>query len=219
MRNVVYCIGNIEAKRKDFRAKGCRPNSLFVDNDEVALDFVVDNNSYFVTTKLPFAKFSVYQYIVYQTSLTGRSRLKSKQVKQMLKSVGAKFSISDKVGSLSKIEYRQLVLAYKMSFNTLRVYLNCDGIEYNKKNSRQLYQLLNAISSMCRVFVSVSDTRFTDELAELRLYNSDGQQLIVPATYQRARTVDIRFVKGVIKNKNIPINIKDIKSVVRIVGT
>lgn len=218
MKNIIYCIGNSDSKRRAFRQKGCGQHSLYIENDEVALDIVVDNNSYFINTKLPFAKFTVYQYIIYQTSLFGRSRLTRNKIKLMLQSVGAKFSINQKIASLTKIEYRQMLLSYKITFNTHTVYLNCDGIEFNKKNLKQLNVLLDALSKTIKVFVAVSDSRFTNETELLYIYGVTTEPLIIPATYQRAGTINPNKIIGVIKSRNMPLNIRDITSVVKVVG-
>ncbi|MCL2599513.1 MAG: hypothetical protein FWD76_06385 [Firmicutes bacterium] len=214
MKNIVYCIGDAGAKRNDFRAKGRLSNALYIDNDDVALDFCVDGDNYFVATKLPFAKFCVYQYICYQTSLCRKTRISKKQCTRMLKGVGLKVPLHKKIGALSKIEYRAVLIACRKVFNTLNIFINCDGVEFCKKNQRQLDKMVLALCKTVRVYVSISDSRFSDESVPLRIYSKEGDYITMPKTLCRAKNVDVGRIKGLIKNRNLQVNVGEITSVV-----
>lgn len=170
---VMYCMGNIGAKRRAFRAVN-QSNELCLDNDDVVADFLLNGKVYFVIGAMPFGDMSVWDYICYSRALKTRLSLNASAVKQLLKAAGCKVSLFKKLKNLDRITYRRVMFAAKIDSNITDIYANFDGVAYSLSAKRKLKKLVADWKKSYNVFVSVSDSRFIPKKAETSVYLPDG---------------------------------------------
>ncbi len=171
---VVYCTGNVTAKRRAFRSVNSE-DSICVDNDEIIATYFLNSKLYFLIGEIPYSNMSVEQFVACARALKTQLPLNRMSIKEMVKQAGYTGSSRKKLGRLSRIEYRAVALAAKTDFTVKNIYLNFDGLEYSRKNSKQLKKFLAVCSKAYGVHVSVSDARFLPPNAQVLCYGSGNE--------------------------------------------
>ena len=145
---VTYCIGSARQKREYFKnMKG----AVVLDNTEVLFCASENGRNYFAYGAVPFAAFTVEQYLDYRRALCGGG---------MDDSIIAalKLSPNKRLGSLSAVEMRCVAFIEKTGGQTeCPVVINLDGSKYSRKNLKALERL---ISHCAQAYVCVTDKRF-----------------------------------------------------------
>lgn len=168
---VIYCVGDTAMKRKDFREK--RDGKLSLDNDEVIGVVKDDGGVYFAVGAIPFANMSVYEFVAYSRSLCF-DKCSNREIKYYSKLFGFSLALYKKMRTLSVVKYRSAQFLAGFSPQVKEIYMNFDGLEYTRKNAKELAVLLKKVSKFYEVFVSVSDSRFIPVSATLRRYDAQG---------------------------------------------
>lgn len=168
-----YCMGNVGAMRRSFRAVS-GDNVVSLDNDDVVADFLLDGKVYFVLGDIPCANMRVVEYLSYARALKSKLPLSSKESRRLLKQVGAHFGLNQKVGKLSRVDYRRLQLASKIDTATRCVYVNFSGIQYTARTKHLIKSLLRQWSKNLQVVVAFSDHRFIPAKANATVFLPDG---------------------------------------------
>lgn len=170
---VVYCVGNILEKRRFFK-KQTGESVVNIDNDDVVYSFNLFEKTYLVIGKNPFADLGVAEYIAYSKSLSNKLPLGEKYIKALLRSCGYMGSLSKKLGKISRVELRSVLLASKIQPDTKTLFVNFDGLSYNKKNYSAMIKSISKWSKTLDVFVAVSDMRLVPVFSNVQLFR-DGK--------------------------------------------
>ncbi len=210
-RMVTYCIGNIAAKRRAFRAQSS-DSAVCADNDEVLATFTLGGKLYVVTGTVPFSNTRLGQFIAYSRALKSHLPLKLDTIKEMLKSAGIKKNVCAKMGTLDVIDYRAASLAAKLDITTKTVYVNFDGLRFTRRNSKKIARYLRIWSKTYSVFVSVSDSRFIPRKAHVLNYTQNGVE-------EKRRKVSCRpttrsSVRRRLRRAGMEMNLPQVKSIV-----
>lgn len=163
---ITYYIGNVRGKRKLFRTP--RAGAASADNCDVLADFMLDGKVCFVLGDIPYADMRVGEYLAYSRSLKTRLPLSAAAAKELLKRVGLKISLDRRMSSLSRLEFRFVLLAAAHDDETVEVWLNLDGIAYSAFSRRRMGRLLGGLArGFDFVNVAVSDHRFIPKSAKV----------------------------------------------------
>lgn len=191
--NIIYLTGELSAKRRLIRSKA--QSDVTADNDDILGYFKLSGKLYCLPGTLPFSDMSVRSFVAYKRSLqeVGSAPMKDREIKCYLGAVGLKIRLRKKIKSLSRIEYRHLLLACSYKLGATSAYVNFDGLSYSLAARRELNGMLAALSRKFNVYVAVSDSRFIPRGASVRKVTSDGMQ-IAAATKQRSKTVSRRVL-------------------------
>ncbi len=171
---VVYCVGDVAAKRADFRKK--QSGKLSIDNDEVLGTIKKDGKVYFAVGTVPFSNMRVYEYVAYCKALTSSavSRNETKYYRQLFK---LPIPLKSKMKKLSVPQYRMAQLLGSFSPSVTDIYVNMDGVEYSVRHEAEIKRLVAGIGKHYRVFVSVSDYRFIPEKSRVKRYDGNGDSI------------------------------------------
>ncbi len=199
---VTYCVGDIVAKRRAFRKK-CDGDTVSLDNDDVIADVKANDETCFLIGELPFADFSIADYVRYARANLTQLALGKVAIKNLLRLAGYKGSMFRCIKRLSRVDYRKIQLASKVTDKTRIVYVNFDGLPYTKFYKRRLRALLKTWKKF-DVYVSVSDVRFLPKKCARKQYFADGTVL----NSETSRAVKISGAKMLKKlsllDKNVP---------------
>ncbi len=208
---ITYCIGDIAAKRRAFRAQSAE-SSVCADNDEVLATFTLDGKLYVVTGTVPFSNTRLGQFIAYSRALRSNLPLRLDAIKGMLKSAGIKKNVCAKMGTLDIIDYRAASLAAKLDITTKTVFVNFDGLRFTRRNSKKLNRYLQIWGKNYAVFVAVSDSRFIPRKAAVLNYTKTGVE-------EKRRKVSSRVaarsaVKRKLRRAGMEMNLLQVKRIV-----
>ena len=145
---ITYCTGSARQKRGYFNGSD---DVVMLDNIEVLFCASENGRNYFAYGEVPFASFTVTDYLDYRRALC-----KDKPTAADL----AKFELCGKkrIGSLCAAELRCVMFLEKTCGTTDKtVVVNLDGIKYSSKNAASLARLLSACKD---AYVFVTDKRF-----------------------------------------------------------
>lgn len=146
---VIFCTGSARRKREYFKK---RDNVLLLDNIEVLFCASENGRNYFAYGKVPFANFTVIDYLRYRCALCGKTPTEND-----VKAFG--LSPKSRIGRLAFAERRCVTLIEKSEMtNGKDVVVNLDGAKYSKKNGAALNRLLSNCSG--DVYVCITDNRF-----------------------------------------------------------
>lgn len=145
---VTFCLGSARAKREYIKSvKG----ALLLDNIEVLFCASENGRNYFAYAPVPFAGFSVYDYLTYRRALCGQKLIVS-DIKAF------KLNPKKKLGRLSAAERRIVQFLEKTcGVADKPVIINLDGIRYTRRGMAALRRLISVIPE---VYVFVTDRRF-----------------------------------------------------------
>ena len=145
--NIIYLTGELSAKRRLIRSKA--QSDVTADNDDILGYFKLSGKLYCLPGTLPFSDMSVRSFVAYKRSLqeVGSAPMKDREIKCYLGAVGLKIRLRKKIKSLSRIEYRHLLLACSYKLGATSAYVNFD------------------------------DSRFIPRGASVRKVTSDGMQI------------------------------------------
>ncbi len=193
---VIYCVGDTAMKRKDFREK--RDGKLSLDNEEV-LGVVKDGGAvYFAVGAIPFANMSVYEFVSYSRSLCF-DKCSNREIRYYSKLFGFSLKLYKKMRRLSVVKFRAAQFLAGFSPQVKEIYMNFDGLEYTRKNAKELASLLKKASKFYEVFVSVSDSRFIPASATLRRYDGQGVITEIRASDYRCEKENKKTLLSIMK--------------------
>lgn len=170
---VTYCVGNVSAKRKQFRA-AAGAGILSLDNDDVVADFLLDGKVYFVIGSNPCDKLTVREFLAYNRALKTRLPLGEKGSRALLKKVAYRGGLDVRVGRLDSVGYRKVQLAAKLDDDTATVYVNLDGVVYSRRTAARLRAMLRSWGKRWQVYAAVSDYRFVKKGDRSLVYTPEG---------------------------------------------
>lgn len=208
---VTYCTGNISAKRRVFRTQSSE-DTVSVDNDEVLATFTLNKKLYVVVGTTPFSNTRLGQFIAYSRALKSSLPLKLDTIKDMLKRAGIKKSVCVKMGFLDNIDYRAASLVGKLDITTKTIYVNFDGLEYSRGNSRKMNRYLRIWGKSYNVFAAVSDTRFIPPKSTVLHYSQAGTE--GKRIKSSSRSVSLATLKRRLRKAGMEMNIPEIKTVI-----
>lgn len=144
---VTYCLGSTKQKYAYFR----NFDAAVLENPEVLFRASENGVEYFAYGKIPFAGFSVRDYLGYRTSLCPR-----RPTEKEMRALGLRPSA--KLGRLCAAARMCVYYLEKACGAELnRVVIDLDGVKCTRKNSA----VLNRLLSLCgTAFVCVTDERF-----------------------------------------------------------
>lgn len=200
--SVTFCLGNVGVKRRSFLQP--EPGAVCADNDDILLHFRLNGRLYCALGYIPFADFTVRDYVAYARSLKARRPLGDDEIRFILRSAGFRKPLYCRVGSLTRVEYRHLCLAAKLEIDTKTIRLNFDGLPYSARHRRQLLRLLRALDTRYDVRVAVTDTRFIPAFAETVRCGEDGTAR-VSGRVQLSRPARKGALLRRFRDKNIPL--------------
>lgn len=145
---VTYCIGSARQKREYFNSMR---GAIVLDNVEVLFCASENGRNYFAYGAVPFAAFTVSQYLNYRRALVG-----GEIETCMLKTFG--LSPNKRLGGLTAAQMRCVAFLEKTCGRTdAPVVINLDGSKYTRKNFKTLARLL----AFCPdAYVCVTDARY-----------------------------------------------------------
>ncbi len=145
---VTYCVGSARRKREYFKNM---QDAVILDNIEVLFCASENGRNYFAYGAIPFASFTVAQYLDYRRALCG-----GETDNAVLNSLG--LSRRKRLGSLCSAEMRCVMFVEKTGGKTKSpLVVNLDGCKYTRKNRKALMRL----TELCEtVYVCVTDRRF-----------------------------------------------------------
>ena len=208
---VTYCTGNIAAKRRHFKAQSSE-SAVSVDNDEVLATFTLNKKVYLVVGTTPFSNTRLGQFIAYSRALKSSLPLKLDTIKAMLKRAGVRKSVCVKMGALDSIDYRAASIASKLDITTKTVYVNFDGLEYSRRNSKRMNRYLRIWGKDYTVFAAVSDTRFIPKKSTVLHYTQTGVE--EKRIKSSSRTVTTATLKRRLRRAGMEMKIPEIKTVI-----
>lgn len=144
---ITYCIGSARGKRAYFKGD----DYVVADNIEVLFCVSENGRNYFAIGDVPFAEFTVSQYLNYKRALC-----KEKPDEKIMRVFG--LDPDRRVGSLSNVKMRALQILEKTCGKTDKpVVVNLDGTRYTPRLNRELKRLIGALGCC---YVCVTDARF-----------------------------------------------------------
>ncbi len=160
---VFYCVGDCRIKRAAFLSASKLRGEIYLDNDEVG-GLVSDKNGETVVVKsdepLPFADFTVGEFVAYSRALTSEKPMTDSDVAELARSLSLRVPLRKKMGELTVVQRRSVMLLAKHMKNLRSVFINMDGSDYSPRVKFDLTRLLRSLSDRINLFVSVSDLRF-----------------------------------------------------------
>ncbi|MCH5161724.1 MAG: hypothetical protein J1G04_06810 [Clostridiales bacterium] len=145
---VTFCTGSARQKRAYFMND---KDAVFLDNTEVLFCASEDGKNYFAYGDLPFADFTVSDYLNYARALKSE-----KVTRQAIEDFGISPDI--KIKKLSPVQYRCVQFLEKTrGAKQKKLVINLDGAKFSKKSARGLAAL---ISKADEVYVCVTDDRY-----------------------------------------------------------
>ena len=145
---VTYCIGSARQKREYF---GKMDGAVILDNVEVLFCASENGRNYFAYGDVPFAAFTVREYLKYRRSLC-----KTEAPTDMLEKLCLR--ANKRIGKLAPAEMRWVTFLEKTCGGTDKpVVINLDGAKYSRRNAAALMRLI----SLCKdAYVCVTDRKF-----------------------------------------------------------
>lgn len=174
---VTYCIGSARQKRDYFADSS---GIVLLDNVEVLFCASENGRNYFAYGDVPFAAFTVAEYLKYRRALCGSDISPDK-----LKELG--ISPDKRLKKLSPVQMRTVMFLEKTAGVTAKtLVVNLDGAKYTKRENARLYRLLECVSD---AYVCVTDERFVKHAATNAKTLSFGKKpdRIRPAFYTARR--------------------------------
>lgn len=167
---VFYCVGDCVIKRAAFLSASRLRGEIYLDNDEFSGvvsnkkgdTFAVENSE-----PLPFADFTVGEFVAYSRALTSEKPMTDADVAELARSLSLRVPIRKKMGDLSVIQRRSVMLLAKHVKNLRSVFINMDGSDYSPRVKFDLTRFLRSLSDGLNLFVSVSDFRFIPSNAHI----------------------------------------------------
>ena len=143
---ITYCIGSARQKRTYFKDMGF----YLLDNVEVLFSVSENGRNYFAFGKVPFADFTVGEYLNYSRAL------ESKVPDDVIKAFG--LDKNKKLGRLCEVKLRTVFLLEQTAGDVDKpVVINLDGARASRKNVCALKALLKHVT---KAYVCVTDERF-----------------------------------------------------------
>lgn len=181
-----YVLGNSIKKRARFvRIKS--DEELYIDDMSIACDVIKNGVYYYATESRPFKNIRVGDFISYSRSLFDKDAINKKHVRSLLKSVGYKGSLRQKISKVSAIDYLKILVCSKVKDTTRVLYLNLDVFSYSIKNLKRLKKLAYDLSNFTLYFL-VSDLRFCENGDEILYLNSSSELVELSGEYKRKKT-------------------------------
>ena len=151
---VTYCIGSARQKRAYFEeAEGV----VVLDNLEVLFCASENGRNYFAYGKVPFAEFTVSDYIAYRRALCGEA-VSDKAIRAL------GLNPRKKLGRLSPVEMRCVSFLEKTAGHTEKtIVVNLDGAKFSRRAEARLKLL---VSKAPDAYVCVTDERFIDRASK-----------------------------------------------------
>lgn len=169
-----YYIGNVREKRHFFRRK--RENAALADNCDVLADFRLNGKVCFVLGDIPYADMRVGEYLGYALALTTKLPLGEGGAKDLLRKAGLRIGTGKKMGRLSRLQFRAVMLAASLAENKREIYINLDGIAYSLFAKYKMNVWLSRLGRRYNsVHVAVSDYRFIPAKANVVSVTADGE--------------------------------------------
>ncbi len=172
---ITYCIGEVNAKRKHFLEKSVSECNEYLDNDELLAVKEENGETLFAVGEIPFGNMKVSEYIVYQRSNAMRRTVPMREVKYYGKLFFLDLPFRKKMNALSVIDYRKAQFLANYNLAVREVYINLDGLPFNRKNRKKLENLISGLRRYFNLYISISDSRFIPQGALIREYKKDGQ--------------------------------------------
>ncbi len=171
---VTYCTGSARQKRAYFEeADGV----VVLDNIEVLFCASENGRNYFAYGKVPFADFTVGDYLAYRRALCD-----DKVSAATIRAFG--LNPRKKLGRLSPVEMRCVTFLEKTAGHTEKsVVVNLDGTRYTRRSGARLKKLVAAVGD---AYVCVTDASFIDrgiKPAELLTFGRLDDDATEPAFY------------------------------------
>lgn len=143
---VTYCTGSARQKREYFKDMGF----CVLDNVEVLFSVSEDGRNYFAFGDVPFADFTVGEYLNYSRAL------KSKVGDETIRAFG--LDKNKRLKALCTVKQRAVMLLEQTAGEVDKpVVINLDGTKYTRRNLRALNALLKYVTT---AYVCVTDERF-----------------------------------------------------------
>lgn len=162
---VTFCLGSARQKRAYTKTiKG----GVLLDNIEVLFCASENGRNYFAYSPLPFASFTVYDYLSYRRALCG-DKITESDIK------GFGINPNKKIGRLTAAARRTVQYLEKTGGATDNpVIINLDGIRYGRRCFTALKRLISMLTG--DVYVYVTDRRFADRFGGLSGIVTFGSQ-------------------------------------------
>lgn len=203
---VVYCLGDIKAKREAFIAEGEKEGKLCLDNEEVLGAIrAEEGGTVFGMGENPFANMKVADFIYYD------GRIKKKESKRLAKVFALKIPFNKKMSALDTVTLRAATLLARFDKAATQLYVNFDGLLPSAKQKARLARFVRSLSGYFDIYIAVSDSRFIPPYSRLRRYDERGSFCeIAPARYRIEKGRKRDFVKlsgksGEIKVKKVTV--------------
>ena len=143
-----FCTGSARQKRTYFMND---KDAVFLDNAEVLFCASEDGKNYFAYGDLPFADFTVAEYLEYARALKGE-----KVTRETVETFGIDPEM--RIKKLCQAQYRCVQFLEKTrGIRVQKLVVNLDGAKFSKKNKAALDAL---ISLADEAFVCITDDRF-----------------------------------------------------------
>lgn len=144
---VIFCIGSARRKREYFKKL---PDAVVLDNTEVLFCASENGYNYFAYGAVPFAGFTVEEYLRYR---------RASEDAEVLRRLGLK--PNKRLGGLCSAENRAVEYLARAGAGKCAhgapIVVNLDGTAYSRRNVRALKRLLLCLAD---AYVCVSDNRF-----------------------------------------------------------
>lgn len=205
--SVTFLLGSPIVKRKYLRANA--KNAVYADNDDVLGFFDVEGELYCMPAPLPFADLKIGEFVRYKRAFTETNSrpLTNSEMKSIMKLFRFDIPPKAKVGSLSKIDYRHLLLVAGFKTGIKEVALNLDGLPFRRSFRRKLFKLIGRLSKTFDITVSVGDSRYLLPKAKKLTLKENGEiEENSPARY-KSRIVSKKKVAVFFSDKTLPPNL------------
>ena len=164
---VVYCLGDIKAKREAFAFEGEKEENLYLDNCEVLGAIKADGQTVFGIGENPYGNMTAEEFIRYESGKRKGETLR------LMKIFGVKVALNKKIKKLKAVPLRIVWLIARYGASVKTLYINFDSLLPTSKNKRQVKDAVRLLSRYFDVVVSVSDSRFIPEGSKIRRYESE----------------------------------------------
>ncbi len=190
---IIYCIGDARAKRKYFLEQSVDDKNLYLDNDELVAVREEDGKTMFAVGEIPFGNMRTEEYISYQRAGRVGSTTKLREIRYYGKLFSLDLNLKRKMRFNSVIDYRKAQFLSYYALTVRNVFINLDGLPYNRKNGKSLERLTSGLRRYFHLFISVSDSRFIPRGAIIREFSKSGEYDEVNSGGYRIKSVSTKL--------------------------